>query len=64
MADNNSTQQHHHHHHHKIDGATRFKRKNLLALERRKKIEKWLFRIACIIAVVMAIIAVAAYMID
>ena len=52
---------HHHHHHHKIDGATKFKRKSLLAIERRKLIQKWAFRILCAIAVIMGLAAVAAW---
>jgi type IV secretory pathway component VirB8 len=52
---------HHHHHHHKMDGASKFKRKSLLAIERRKKIIKWLFRILCGIAVIMALLVVAVY---
>lgn len=52
---------HHHHHHHKMDGASKFKRKNLLAIERRKKIQKWLFRVLCVIAVIMGLAVVAAY---
>ena len=34
-------QHHHHHHHHKMDGASKFKRKSLLAIERRKKFGKY-----------------------
>ena len=55
---------HHHHHHHKMDGASKFKRKSLMAIERRKKIEKWLFRIMIVVAVILAIAVVAVYVID
>ena len=42
---------HHHHHHHKMDGASKFKRNSLLAIERRKKIAKYgLLVLAVIIA--------------
>lgn len=54
-------QHHHHHHHHKMDGASKFKRESLLAIERRKLFTKWLFRIACGIAVIMALLVIAAY---
>lgn len=54
MSDS-QTHHHHHHHHHKMDGASKFKRKNLLAIERRKKIAKWSFRILIAIAIVVGI---------
>lgn len=50
-----------HHHHHKMDGASKFKRKSLLAIERRKKIEKWSFYIFTGLAVLMVLLVVAAY---
>lgn len=52
---------HHHHHHHKEDDASRFKRKSLLSIKRRKIITKWLFGVLCIIAVFMLILVVLAY---
>lgn len=52
---------HHHHHHHKMDGASKFKRKNLLAIERSKTLKKWLFRFLCFLAVIMAILVVLVY---
>lgn len=64
MADNSSSHHHHHHHHHKMDGASRFKRKSLLALERRKKIEKWLFRSLLAFAIILGAVVVVTYMID
>ena len=47
-----------------MDGASKFKRKSLLALERRKKISKWLWRILVVIAIIMAIIVVVSYVLD
>ena len=49
---------HHHHHHHHKDGATRFKERSLNAIVLRRKLEKWLKIILCIVAFLM-IIAVA-----
>lgn len=51
----------HHHHHHYEDDATRFKRKSLLSIERRKKLKKWSFVALCTIAVIMGILVVLAY---
>ena len=53
----------HHHHHHKRDGASRFKQKSLNAIKRNRLIEKWLKILLCVIAVVMAILVVLAYLI-
>lgn len=55
------TQHHHHHHHHKMDGASKFKRESLRAIEMRKLYEKWGKRILIAIAIIMAILVVAAY---
>ncbi|MBO4809957.1 MAG: hypothetical protein J5552_00160 [Prevotella sp.] len=44
-----------------MDGASKFKRKSLMAIERRKKIEKWLFRAVVLIAILMAIAVVVVY---
>ena len=52
---------HHHHHHHKEDDASRFKRKSLLSIERKKQYQKWGFRALCVLAVFMAILVVLAY---
>ena len=52
---------HHHHYNHKEDDASKFKRKSLLAIERRKAIAKWTFRGLCIVAVFMALLVVLAY---
>ena len=56
-----SSSGHHHHHHHHMDGASKFKRKSLMAIERRKKIEKWLFRGLVLVAILMAIAVVVVY---
>ncbi len=52
---------HHHHHHHREDDATRFKRKSLMSIKRRKIIKKWAFRALCAVAVIMAILVFLAY---
>ena len=44
-----------------MDGASKFKRKSLMAIERRKKIEKWLFRGLVLVAILMAIAVVVVY---
>ncbi len=61
MSEQEHQHHHHHHHHHREDDATRFKRKSLLSIERKKKIQKWTFRALCIIAVIMAILVGLAY---
>ena len=53
---------HHHSHHHKVDDATRFKRKSLSALRRRKLIAKWLFHTLIAIAIVLAIYVAYIYL--
>ncbi len=53
--------QHHHHHHHRKDSATRFKEKNLRAIELRRLFEKWLKVAALIVMVVLLICVVLAY---
>lgn len=58
MAENSNHQHHHHHHHHKEDDATRFRKQALNSIRRKKLISKWLFRILCVIAVLMVIAAV------
>jgi len=52
---------HHHHHHHKMDGASKFKRKNLLAIERRRKFAKYGLWTAYVLALLMGIAVVVAY---
>jgi len=49
------------HHHHKMDSATRWKRKSLLNIERRKTMKKWLFRALVGVAVFMALAVVYVY---
>ncbi len=44
-----------------MDGASKFKRKSLMAIERRKKIAKWTFRIMLAIAITLGIITIAVY---
>ena len=62
-AHHHHSEHHHHHHHskHQKDWATEFKRRSLKAIEDRKKIEKWLFRALCVVAVLMFIAVVIAY---
>jgi len=57
-------QHHHHHHHHKMDGASKFKRQSLLAIERQKKIAKYGIRIAYIVAILMAIAVLVVYTVN
>lgn len=47
-----------------MDGASRFKRESLLAIERRKKLAKWGYAALWVVAVIMAIAVVAVYTID
>lgn len=44
-----------------MDGASKFKRKSLLAIERRKKIAKWAFRILLCVAVILVIYVAVIY---
>ena len=44
-----------------MDGASRFKRKSLLAIERRKKLGKWIWWGLVVVAVLMAIGVVVVY---
>jgi type IV secretory pathway component VirB8 len=52
---------HHHHHHHKMDGASKFKRNSLLAIERQKKIAKYGLRAGYILAIIMVLAVIIAY---
>ena len=52
---------HHHHHRRHEDDASRFKRNSLKSLKRRKLIKKWLFRILCVLAVIMAVLVALVY---
>ena len=55
--------EHHHHHHHRKDGASRFKERSLNAIVLRRKIEKWLKIVLCIIAAIMVIAVFYVYII-
>ena len=52
---------HHHHSHYSHDDAFIESRRALSSIERRKIIGKWLFRILCVVAVLMAIAVVVVY---
>lgn len=52
---------HHHHHHHKMDGASKFKRKNLMAIERRKKMAKYGLWVMYALAALMVLAVIVAY---
>ena len=49
------------HHHHKEDDASRFKRKSLSSIRRRKLIAKYAFWALCVLAVLMAIATIVVY---
>ena len=51
----------HHHHHHGMDGASKFKRKQLKQIETNKLIRRWLWRGRCILATLAVLLMVAAY---
>lgn len=63
MSEEKKEQQHHHHHHHhhKMDGASKFKRNSLLAIERQKKIAKYSLRAGYILAIIMVLAVIIAY---
>lgn len=52
---------HHHHHHHKMDGASKFKWNSLRAIQRKKTIAKWVFRILATIAIIMVMAVIMVY---
>ena len=60
--------EHHHHHEHHggkhVDGSERFKIHNLSAAKRRKLMEKWIFRLLCILAIVVTLLCIYLYQID
>jgi ABC-type nickel/cobalt efflux system permease component RcnA len=60
--------EHHHHHEHHggkhVDGSERFKIHNLSAAKRRKLMEKWTFRILCILAIVITLLCIYLYQVD
>jgi len=47
-----------------MDGASKFKRQSLLAIERQKKIAKYGIRIAYIVAILMAIAVLVVYTVN
>lgn len=49
-----------HHHRHK-DGATRFKERSLNAIALRRKLEKWLKVLLCIMAIIMVAAVIYVY---
>ena len=51
----------HHHHHHHMDGASKFKHKRLLAIERKKKLMKFLFFPLIVISILRFMAVVAAF---
>ena len=65
MTENKHHHRHrHHHHHHHVDDATLFKLKSLASLENNKKMEKWLFRALCVVAVLIFIAVLVVYNIN
>ena len=57
-------QHHHHHHHHRHDGASQWKRKNLLSIQRRKAFIKWLYRIMIAVAIILFGVVIVLYSIN
>lgn len=53
--------EHHHHHHHRKDGSTRFKEKSLNAIERRKKMGKFIKTVLTVIAIIMGLAVMVLY---
>ena len=53
MAENTH---HHHHHHHKEDSASSYKHRTLREQKIKKFLEKWLFRVLCVVAAIMMIL--------
>lgn len=56
------SEQHHHHHHHRKDSATVFKERSLRAIRVRRMIEKWLKIALVVVAVIMVLLVIAAYL--
>lgn len=52
--------QHRHHHHHHKDYASRFKERSLLAIEYRRKADKWLKITLMVIAALMVLLVILA----
>ena len=61
MAEEQQHQHHHHHHHHRMDGASKFKYKQLRNIELQRKFEKYGLRAACILAIAMVLIVIVCY---
>ena len=59
-----SEHHHHHRHHHEEDDASRFKRKSLSSIRRRKLIAKYAFWALCVLAVLMGIATIVVYKIS
>ena len=57
-----SEQQHHHHHHHRKDSSTLFKERSLRAIRIRRMVEKWLKIALVVVAVIMVLLVIAAYL--
>lgn len=67
MSETENQHHHHHHHkhhHHKHDGASRWKRKSLLSIERRKTFLKWFYRFLIVVAVILFIAVIIVYSIN
>lgn len=56
------SEQQHHHHHHRKDSATVFKERSLRAIRVRRMIEKWLKIALVVVAVIMVLLVIAAYL--
>ena len=52
---------HHHHHHHHKDAATRFKERSLNALVLRRRLEKGLKLLLCVVALIMVAAVIYVY---
>lgn len=55
------THHHHHHHHHHEDSAERFKKRTLMTAKRRKLLEKYLFRVTCLVALIVVLTCLYVY---
>jgi len=58
------TEHHHHKHHHKQDGASRWKHKSLLSIQRRKTFLNWLYWSLIVLAVILFIAVIVVYSIN
>ena len=61
MSEHTHHSHHHHHHHHSHDDSYVQSHRALSSIERRKLIGKWLFRVLCVVAILMAIAVVVVY---